>query len=57
MQKEGAELKIARSSDLPAVRALHGTTRALLFNMVHGVTQGWSRVLQIEGVGYKANEG
>jgi large subunit ribosomal protein L6 len=54
VQKEGAELKIARSSDLPAVRALHGTTRALLFNMVHGVTQGWSRVLQIEGVGYKA---
>lgn len=45
---------VTRPSDAPAVRALHGTTRALINNMVHGVTLGFSRRLQIEGVGYKA---
>jgi len=35
-------------------RALHGTTRALLANMVHGVSKGFETVLEIEGVGYRA---
>ena len=45
---------VTRPSDLPTVRALHGTTRALIRNMVVGVSDGFSRRLQIEGVGYKA---
>jgi len=45
---------VTRPSDAPSVRALHGTTRALIRNMVLGVSEGFSRRLQIEGVGYKA---
>ena len=45
---------ITRNSDLPAERALHGTTRAILANMVHGVSKGFEVVLEIDGVGYRA---
>ncbi len=51
---EGKELKVSRASDLPGDRALHGLTRALIGNMVEGVSQGFRRVLEINGVGYKA---
>ena len=51
---EGDSLVVSRPSDAPSVRALHGTTRALLANMVHGVSAGFSKALQIEGVGYRA---
>jgi large subunit ribosomal protein L6 len=47
-------LSVTRPSDAPAVRALHGTTRALIQNMVTGVSQGFSKVLVVEGVGYRA---
>ena len=52
--KESNRLVITRNSDLPAERALHGTTRALLANMVQGVSKGFQAVLEIEGVGYRA---
>lgn len=45
---------VTRPSDAPTVRALHGTTRALIRNMVVGVSQGFSKSLQVEGVGYRA---
>ena len=45
---------VLRPSDEPAMRALHGTTRAILHNMVVGVSAGFSKLLQIEGVGYRA---
>ena len=48
------QIVVTRSSDLPSERALHGTTRALLANMVQGVSAGFERVLEIEGVGYRA---
>jgi len=48
------QLVVTRSSDAPAVRALHGLTRALLANMVHGVSTGFRKSLEIEGVGYRA---
>lgn len=48
------QLMITRNSDGPSERALHGTTRALLANMVRGVSQGFEVVLEIEGVGYRA---
>lgn len=51
---EDGQVIITRSSDKPAVRALHGTTRAHLANMIHGVSTGFERVLEIEGVGYRA---
>ena len=45
---------VARTNDSPGMRALHGTTRALVNNMVLGVSAGWHKVLQIEGVGYRS---
>ena len=51
---ETNQLVITRNSDLPAERALHGTTRAVLANMVHGVSKGFEVVLEIDGVGYRA---
>jgi large subunit ribosomal protein L6 len=51
---ENGQILVSRHSDRPAERALHGTTRAVLANMVHGVSSGFERVLEIEGVGYRA---
>lgn len=51
---ENGQISITRNSDRPAERALHGTTRAVLANMIHGVHTGFERVLEIEGVGYRA---
>ncbi|MBM4424793.1 MAG: 50S ribosomal protein L6 [Chloroflexi bacterium] len=54
VKQDGDLLKVERSNDERAVRALHGLSRALLNNMVVGVSNGFSKVLQIEGVGYRA---
>ncbi|MDF1544307.1 MAG: 50S ribosomal protein L6 [bacterium] len=51
---EGSEVLVTRPSDLKKHRALHGLTRALLNNMVVGVSEGFKRELQIIGVGYRA---
>jgi large subunit ribosomal protein L6 len=51
---EDGQVKVARPTDLSHHRALHGLTRALLANMIHGVSTGFRRTLQIEGVGYRA---
>jgi large subunit ribosomal protein L6 len=51
---ENGQLAITRNSDLPSQRALHGTTRALINNMIQGVHTGFTRVLEIDGVGYRA---
>ena len=51
---EGTELTVTRPTDDKEDRSLHGLTRALLNNMVVGVTQGFSKTLEIIGVGYKA---
>ncbi len=48
------QVVVTRPSDERAMRALHGTTRALIRNMVTGVSEGFAKVLQIEGVGYRA---
>jgi large subunit ribosomal protein L6 len=55
IEKSDAELNVIRSNDERQSRALHGLTRSLLNNMVVGVTQGFQRVLEISGVGYRAN--
>jgi large subunit ribosomal protein L6 len=50
---EDGNLIIQRDSDAPTHRALHGTTRAVINNMVTGVSDGFTRVLEIDGVGYR----
>ena len=52
---EGNVLNVARTGDDKQSRADHGTTRALLQNIVVGVKDGYSRDLEIQGVGFKAN--
>lgn len=52
---ENNEIQVTRKSDAPQERALHGTTRALINNMVYGVSQGFEMVLEIEGVGYRSD--
>ncbi len=51
---EGDKMTVTRNSDEKFDRALHGLTRALLANAVTGVSQGFQRVLQVYGIGYKA---
>jgi large subunit ribosomal protein L6 len=51
---ENGEVIIKRKSDNAAERALHGTTRAVIANMVRGVSSGFEVLLQVEGVGYRA---
>ncbi len=52
---EGNQVQVTRESDEPRIKALHGTTRALIQNMVTGVSTGFTKVLEIEGVGYRAS--
>jgi large subunit ribosomal protein L6 len=51
---EDGVINVKRPSDDRVFRALHGTTRALIHNMVTGVSSGFERVLEINGVGYRA---
>jgi large subunit ribosomal protein L6 len=52
---EKQTLSVARASDAPDARSQHGLVRALLQNMIDGVTKGFERKLEINGVGYKAD--
>jgi large subunit ribosomal protein L6 len=54
MRLDDGTVVVERPSEARHHRALHGLTRALLANMVSGVTQGYSRQLELHGVGYKA---
>lgn len=51
---EEGKINVTRSSEESSVRALHGMTRALIQNMVTGVSDGFTKVLEIDGVGYRA---
>jgi len=51
---EDGQIVVTRNSDMPAERALHGTTRAVINNMIQGVSAGFERVLEVDGVGYRA---
>jgi len=51
---ENNQVVVTRNSDNPEERALHGTTRAVIANMVHGVSSGFQVVLEVEGVGYRS---
>jgi large subunit ribosomal protein L6 len=52
--KDGETIHVTRASDGMVHRTLHGTTRALINNMVTGVSTGFAKVLEIDGVGYRA---
>ena len=54
IRQEGEELLVSRPTDRSEHRALHGLTRSLVANMVTGVTAGFSKSLEIQGVGYRA---
>ena len=51
---ENGEITVKRPSDLKRFKSLHGLTRTLINNMVVGVTQGYQKTLEINGVGYRA---
>jgi large subunit ribosomal protein L6 len=52
--QENGEIVVTRSTDRGEHRALHGLTRSLIANMVEGVTSGFEKRLEIQGVGYRA---
>jgi len=51
---ENGQVIVTRKSDNPEERALHGTIRAVIANMVHGVSSGFEVVLEVDGVGYRS---
>lgn len=53
IQQEGAVINVTRPNDLKESRSLHGLTRTLLNNMVVGVTDGFKKELEVNGVGYR----
>ncbi|MBQ5331363.1 MAG: 50S ribosomal protein L6 [Oscillospiraceae bacterium] len=56
IKQEGAEIIVERPSEDKLHKSLHGLTRTLVDNMVTGVTQGYSKSLDIEGIGYRAQK-
>ena len=56
IKQEGAELIVERPSENKMHKSLHGLTRTLVSNMVEGVTNGFSKSLDIEGIGYRAQK-
>ncbi len=52
--KEGEEVKVSRPNDLKKMKSLHGLTRTLIQNMIIGVTEGYEKRLEVNGVGYRA---
>ena len=53
---EDGEVRIERASETKADRAYHGLMRALVANMVHGVSEGFQKSLELQGVGYRAEK-
>ena len=51
---EGDHVVVTRPNDLKKMKSLHGLTRSLINNMVHGVSEGYQKVLEVNGVGYRA---
>ncbi|RKI24327.1 50S ribosomal protein L6 [bacterium 1xD8-6] len=56
IKMEGEEIKVSRPSDIKKMKSLHGLTRTLINNMVIGVTEGFSKELEVNGVGYRAQK-
>ena len=56
IKMEGSEIVVSRPNDLKKMKSLHGLTRTLIHNMVIGVTEGYEKKLEINGVGYRAQK-
>ena len=56
LEQEDAQILVKRPDDEPQNRALHGLTRTLLHNMVEGVEKGFSKTLEVNGVGYRVEK-
>ena len=56
IEKDGEEIKVSRPNDLKKMRSLHGLTRTLIHNMIVGVTEGYQKKLEVNGVGYRAQK-
>ena len=54
IKQEAGEILVSRPNDLKKMKSLHGLTRTLINNMVMGVTQGYEKKLEVNGVGYRA---
>jgi len=56
IKREGEEIIVSRPNDLKKMKSLHGLTRTLINNMVIGVTDGYAKELEVNGVGYRAQK-
>ena len=56
IEKDGESIVVTRPNDLKRMKSLHGLTRTLINNMVVGVTAGYKKELEVNGVGYKAQK-
>lgn len=56
IEKEGNILRVVRLGDTKLDKSLHGLTRSLLFNMVEGVTKGFEKALEVNGLGYRVQK-
>ena len=56
IKQEGEEIVVTRPNDLKKMKSLHGLTRTLIHNMVVGVTEGYTKTLEVNGVGYRAQK-
>ena len=54
IKKDGEQIVVSRPNDLKKMKSLHGLTRTLIHNMVVGVSEGYEKVLEVNGVGYRA---
>ena len=54
IKEEDGHIVVTRPNDLKKMKSLHGLTRTLVANMIHGVTEGYEKVLEVNGVGYRA---
>ena len=56
IKKDGEQVVVTRPNDLKKMKSLHGLTRTLISNMVTGVTEGYTKELEVNGVGYRASK-
>ena len=54
IKEEDGHIVVTRPNDLKKMKSLHGLTRTLINNLIHGVTEGYETVLEVNGVGYRA---
>ena len=54
IKEEDGHIVVTRPNDLKKMKSLHGLTRTSINNMIHGVTEGYEKVLEVNGVGYRA---